>query len=520
MKYHINMLFASALFAFCGISAAKNVDISPKLPLPTQTIPSHQHKVANFNYQTISHVLWPIVNKYTAYQDIPAWYANQHPMPMPGDTDVPVRLLTLRDAIWLVLRNNPDVKNAEVQRILDKYALEVARWQFHPHINQVEFTGTRNLENGAWDYKTSVNSQLQTALGTSFSAGYSNPTGGIFNNKNQYTATVTQPLLQGIFQPQLNYLTALANAKIEKLSFRDSIGQQVQAVIQDYMQLVQAYNDFHLQQVQLAQNKRQLDQDALRVKVGKMPRSELLREKVNYTQDRLNIVQNSNTLKTNYQTLLAQLGLVSTAKITIDQDIDTHGFAIPDEQTCINIMLQHNTQYLSDKIAIENAKRELRENKQQLWPTLNVTAGETLQKGVRPEPSVGFDISVPIDAKDKMQTVLQSRVDLEKAKLTLQHDHAQLVQQVITQWNTVQSDQQRITLAKEQIAMQKQTLSDSKLRLKYGRISMFEFISTQQDLLNQQIALIGSQISLINDVTQLDAVMGVMLKRWNIKLRY
>ncbi len=44
-------------------------------------------------------------------------------------------ILTFKDAIYLALRNNPDLESAELDRVTDKYALVVAKNQFEPRVD-------------------------------------------------------------------------------------------------------------------------------------------------------------------------------------------------------------------------------------------------------------------------------------------------------------------------------------------------------------------------------------------------
>ncbi|PHQ78690.1 MAG: hypothetical protein COB66_08375 [Coxiella sp. (in: Bacteria)] len=512
----------AATITACLTSSA----IAVQLPVPADTTSSaisiHQPHVSSFTQHTIDHVLWPLLEKNTAFSNIPVWYANSAtpPLPMPAHTKYPGHLLTLKDAIWLALRNNPDVKGDEVQRILDKFTFEVAKWEFHPKFTD-QFKYSKDLTTNTWTRSATLASTLATKFGTSFSAGYTNGTEGIFDVNNQYDLGVTQPLLRGGWGiPGIAYLDAVNTAIAAKLNFKQSMMDVVKNVVTDYMTLVQAYNDFDLQEEQLQQTKKQIEQDALKVKAGQMARSDFLQEKVQFEQTSLNIVKQKNTLQTTYQDFLTELGMVSTAKIRIDKKIDIRGYDVPGKQTCINIALQHNTAYLEDKLSLANDTRALRSAKNQLWPQFDVTAGVNFAHNERADKSIGFDISVPIDQMDTRQTIMSARIALEKQKIKIQQDEQKVTSDTTTQWQTVQYDFQQIAISTRSVAMQEQTVKDNRLLLKYGRIIMFNFLQIRDELLTQQIGLVGNQIGLINDVQTLDNTMGVTLKRWNIKLRY
>ncbi len=532
MRYWAKITTVTAVLFVMNTPYAESTLI---LPAPEETDffsleHQHTHKVANFDYSTINTVLWPLVNKYTAYPNVPEWYANHHPrLPAPANEPSKSYILTLRDAIWLALRNNPAVKNAEMQRTIDKFSLELAQWQLEPHFTDT-YSAARNVNGGGWGSAPALGlgSTWTNQLGTQTQFNYTNTVGG-GSQSNGYSLSVTQPLLNGLLIPELNYLNSVAANETAKLTFKITIMQQLQAVIQSYMSLVQAYNDYDLQKKELEQTKKQLDQETLQVKVGKLARSELLREKINYAQYQLGVLSDKNAVDNSYQSFLQQLGFLATTNIQIDRSIDTSGFEVPAKDKCITIALENNPQYQSDKISVQVAERNLKESQNALWPTLNAVytdsntyTGSTSNSSATTSPgqTIGFSVSVPIDPRQERFNLLSAKVALEQAKIALEQEKQTVIQTTIQNWNTVDTDIKTIILSKQQLEMQEQTLKDTYLQLQYGRTTMFEYVSTQQTLLSQQLSYVNSEITYINDVTTLDQGMGVTLQRWNVKLRY
>ncbi len=488
------------------------------LPAPTT---AHQHKSQHFNQQHIDDVLWPIVKQYTAYPNIPSWYANTQKAPknLNNKADL-AKPLTLRDVIWIVLRNNPAIKNAEMQRAEEKFALQIAKWRLQPQYSD-NFSFSKNLSTHQSTYNNSVNANWLTPLGTQLSAGYSNNTQGVFDHNNQYSASITQPLLQGgWFMPELSYLSAVDTEKQQRLQFKQNIMMVVNEVIADYMSLVQAYNDLELQQHQLNETKRRLDQDKLKLKAGKLSRSNYLQEQVQYEQYQLNISRQRNTVHSSYVAFLTRLGLVAHAKINFNKHIDTTGFDVPSRQQSITLALHYNPQYQADFLALKNAERALTQAHNNILPKFDVSAGTTFGVRQTPEHTVGVDISVPINPIDKREAIFSARVALQQQKIKIQEDKQELISRVTNQWQTIQADLQQIKISKKSVRMQVQSVKDTQLLLEYGRTTMFEYLRLRDQLLSQQQGYVSKQIQLINDVASLDNSMGITLDRWQIKLRY
>lgn len=488
------------------------------LPVPTTT---YQHKSQYFSHQHIDDVLWPIVKQYTAYPDIPSWYANSQTGPKHFSTQADLsKPLTLRDVIWIVLRNNPAIKNAEMQRAEEKFALRIAKWRLQPQFSD-NFSFSKNLNMHQSTYNASVGADWQIPFSTRLQAGYSNNTSGIFNRNNQYSASITQPLLRGgWFMPELSYLSAVDTEKQQRLQFKQNIMTVVNQVIADYMGLVQAYNDLTLQQRQLDETNRRLDQDKLKVKAGKMSRSNYLQEQVQYEQYQLNISRQQNTVHNSYVAFLTKLGLVAQAKIDFDKHIDTTGFDVPSREQSIHLALQNNPQYQADFLALKNAERALTQARNDILPKFDVSVGTTFGIKQTPEHTVGMNISVPINPLDKREAIFNARVALQQQKIKIQEDKQALMSLVTNQWQTIQADLQQVKISKKAVQMQAQSVKDTQLLLEYGRTTMFEYLRLRDQLLSQQQGYVSNQIQLINDVASLDNSMGVTLDRWQIKLRY
>lgn len=536
LVFACSMLFPLAHAAPALSQTQKTDNKLPKLPtVPrlrafpapkfTDTKP-HLNQSARFNYNTINNVLWPIVDRYTAFPAIPKWYANtaQPPLPIPKHTRFLGKLLTLRDAIWIALRNNPDVKNDEVQRILDKFALAVARYNFEPHFTD-NVQVTKNLRKGQTNSTGSVETtgsvSINNPFGGSITTSYTNDSKAYFDHRNTYTTTVKQSLMNGGWLTSWNtYLDAINTEKSARLTFKSNIMTIVTGVITDYTSLVSAYNTLMIQKRNFKTTKEQLNQDQLKFRLGRISRSELLQEQATYQTNKLSIVTDENSVQQSYQTFLTELGLVPTARIRIDQKIDISGFRVPDLATCINTALRYNTTYIDDKYTIEDDKRALTNAINGLMPTVDLTGTFGYGNGTSTSQQLVLNLSVPIDDMDARQTELQAKIALEKDKIALAAERQSIVSQVTSQWKTVQADLSQISLAEDQIKLQDQVVQDSHLSLQYGRSSMFDYLQERDTLLQNQVSLVGNKITYITDVASLDQLMGVTLRRWNIKLRY
>lgn len=111
--------------------------------------------------------------------------------------------LSLKEAILLALRYNPNIQNAELDRIIQRYRLRVAYREFEL---QYALAGNTVFEKSRYShaghattrsYVATPEFNLKTPLGTQASLKMDNTIAAIGNYNPLLTLSVTQPLLRG-----------------------------------------------------------------------------------------------------------------------------------------------------------------------------------------------------------------------------------------------------------------------------------------------------------------------------------
>lgn len=449
-------------------------------------------------------------------------------LPVPEKLILSPKKLSLNEAIVLALRNNPAVKISEMQRILDKFGLELAIHNYAVVWNPLTFSSTiQNRANPTWSATSGFG--ITTSSGTNFTLAHTN---NLLGGLGSTALTMTQPLLQnfGFEFNRIPYQNALDSEKVARLTFKNSVITVVVGVITDYRALVQQYNSLDEDKKSLASQEKQVVNDQLQVKVGQMAPSDLLQQQTNVESTRLSVVQAEQTLRNAYFTFLSQLGLIPSTRLTIDRNISVSGERVPTLEHCIQLALEHNIAYRSALLQLNVTKRALiTANNARKW-TLNMVTSvtETGQRSAvgqpivdtSTNPSVAFNLSIPIDNISLKQAVVSAKIGIEGAKLNLEQQKENLVRQIMNQWASIHNQYEQILVAEKALQMQEKTLQNAKLKMKYGRSSMFEVNTLETNLLTQQVNLISTKISYLNAITSLYQTMGLTLEKWHIKLRY
>lgn len=441
-------------------------------------------------------------------------------LPQPGETHLPAKTITLREAILIALRNNPSVINSELTRITDKYGLELAHYDFEPFYS---LKGSALYKSGTKPaYSLTSSATVDSSIGTEYNVSYANNFNGTGGTA---TATISQPLLRGFgYVNQIPYENAMDAEEVAKLNFKNNTISVVTAVISAYYAVVSDLNSLRVQKVNLDQIMTLLQQNRLQVRVGKLAPSELVQQEANLESTRVAYEQSLNQLHADTQNFLLAIGILPSMKVNVDPHIVLSDYKVPDQSDAIQIAMMHNIAYQQQTIGIRAIRRAVLVATDNLKPTLDATATESL-KGLgtsktTESESFQLDLTVPIDDFKSRVAYEEAKIAYKQAEIGLEETKETLQTTVINQLVNVASLYKQIEIAENAVRLQRKTLENTVLRQKYGKTTMFEVVQVRNTLLQDEINLINNQISYQNAIAQLQAELGITLEQWNIQLRY
>ncbi len=454
---------------------------------------------------------------------------NKISLPRPQPTIRKEKLLTLNEAIILALRNNPTVENSRFQRISDKYALELANYAFEP---QFDFSGNVTFTKGEkTGYNFNPGISLNTRAGTQLKL---NNTTNLQGNQ-QEEFTVTQPLLRGFGKVnQFPWLDAQDTELVARQTFKNSIMQMVTQVINNYRQVVQDDNNLKVQQKALTRAEQTAEQYKLQINAGKMAASELLQEQTNLASTRLDFVRQKNSAEQNYQTLLDTLGLAPESKLKVDTNIHFEIYHPPSKDQAVALALNHNPQYVSQKVQLNSAERAVLSAKDNLRWQLDLSGSLTFASSPgstsiaegfqslspQSDPTAIISLSIPIRDISSKAALVNAKISLIQAQESLEQARRTLIRQVVNSLSDLNNQSEQLDIAKQGISLQRKNLEAEQIKQKYGQSTALNVNLIQDNLLQQEIDYVNSQISYLNSVTNFENLLGTTLDKWNIKMRY
>jgi outer membrane protein len=448
---------------------------------------------------------------------------NSFSLPEPAKTHIPVKLLTLHNAILLALRYNPDIKSSELQRVVDKFDVVEAKNQFEPQFTLgLNTTYTPKSKNATYAFAPGV--KVTSPFGTSVSV---NAASALNGSATTTDVTVTQPLLRGFGMPDIGYKNALISEKIDQLNFKQKISDSVEAVVEAYRNLVSNYNQLKISQHAIVSQEKLLSQFKLKLKVGKASRSDVYQQESTLETTRLSYVEKTNTVTEAYQNLLSVIGLTPMAKVEIDKSINMKNTQVPSLKKSIALALENHLDYQSALLTLQITKNGLVQAKDASRWGLDLTLNKNFVNFRQNKAgesggneSAALDLSIPIDDVSAQGQLLSAKIAMEQAKISLANTKQNLIKTIYSQWQTIKNEKQQLAIQSRQVQLQKQTLDDAKIKQRYGRATVFEFTQIQDQLLSSETEYISGQIGYLNNVSELDNALGITLKKWNIKLRY
>lgn len=451
--------------------------------------------------------------------------------------------LTIKDAILLALRYNPNIQNAELDRIIQIYQLRLAHNAFELQYALAGQAGVSNsrysgVGNGVTqNYMVAPEFDLKTKLGSHIALKMNNSAMSLGDYNPMLTFSLTQPLLRGfgLAANEAGLLDAIDTEALNKLNLRQSVIDQITLVSTAYHTLILSGNNFQNQQRQLEEAHKSYDTNEKKIHAGELETTANIQQSYQIESLNLMVEQAENDFKTAAQNLLEAIGLDPEMKLAVPNDVRVDNLKTPDVNTSIAQALQNNTQYLALQTRFRADERAYAVAKnQQLWQldlTSNVQTGTVtnvdnnngssgIYRGHNITESAGIILTIPLRDLNRRNTLITAKIRLEKDKLNLIAAKRALITNIKNTISAIQSLAKRYELAKRQVDLATQSYTLEKKKQQAGISTALDVNNTQNQLIQAQAGLISAKIAYLNQRALLQRILGTTLEHWHIKLRF
>jgi outer membrane protein TolC len=452
--------------------------------------------------------------------------------------------LTLREAILLALRYNPNIQNAELDRIIQRYQLRVAYNEFEL---QYALAGTTVIEKNRYSgvgnattrsYLATPEFDIKTGLGTAASLKMDNTVATIGNYNPLLTFSLTQPLLRG-FGKDVNEAAlkdAIEAENLNKLSTEQSIMDQITEVISAYRTLILSSNNLKNQRWQLKEANKTFNINEKKIQAGQLELTANVQQSYQIESLSLMVEQASNDFETSAQNLLQTIGLDPNMSLAVPSDVTLDNIIVPDIDASIEQALHHNTEYLALQASVRADERAyLVAKNQQLWQldlAANVQTGtltnvdnssagiKNIYNGKNINESAGVTMTIPLHDINRRSQLIAAKIRLEKDKLHLVAAKRIIITTIKNIVMAIKSQSKQYELANRQVALAAKSYALEKKKQQAGIASALDVSNTQNQLIQAQMSLINAKIAYLNQLSALQRTLGTTLSDWQIKLRY
>jgi outer membrane protein TolC len=460
------------------------------------------------------------------------------------------KTLTLSDAILLALRYDPAIKTAEIQRVMDKFNLRLAHYNYEAQyaLTGAAYTYTNTVSNNGPPTITApltvsptVTLPNATRYGTQVKVTAANQLNYTYGSPHTYnpgvTVSVIQPLLQGsnpavVLQP---WYDALDTERMNKLALKNTVMDQITQIIGQYVATINAQNTITTNQQSLQTSQQTLTYNQAKAKAGQFARADLIQAQSDIANSQVNVQQSKISFLTDKYALLSLLGLDPNTAIVLPDHVDMGNEKIPTLQQAIAEALQNNIAYQNALITLRIDERAVTVAKDQQRWQLNLVASRAQGNGTGGAPnsgltsmvngsnvstSVGLTLTVPINDVPLKGQLVAAKVALEQERINLEKVKRDTITSVTNNYNTLLIQQQQTQQAKQAVDLARQNLFIMQTKAKYGRASQLDLSTVQNNLTAAEISYLNTESSYLTNIADFEETIGTTLDHWGIKIRY
>lgn len=466
--------------------------------------------------------------------------------------------LSLRDAIYLSLRYNTQLQSAELDRIVQRYSLRMAKNKFE---FQYALDGAGNWN---WAKQLGVNQattnslnltptiKKKTRFGTEASVGLMNNYDN-YNYAPQITLNIKQPLLRGFgktFNEQsLN--DQLDDELSGKMGMKQAVIDRVTDVIMAYRSLIQQNNALGTQKQSLKEAKKTYWINEKNIKAGTLSPKGNIQQAFQVSYIESNLESQENSLIQARQRLLTAIGLDPNMSVKVPSDVALEKLLVPDLKKTQAQALAKNTSYQQAIVSYRKTKRAYEvmkvKKRWQLDFNANITTGGSaitgadasikriltlrnngafnafvnrlFNEGTNGE-QLGLTFSVPIRDLSLRSEMINAKVSLEKSRLQLLSMKRKLETDVINSINSIRTQVRLYNMNVRQVALAKESYELELKRQEAGIATSIDVTNTQNQLISARNNLIGAKITYLDEITKLEQMLGITLEVWKMDIRF
>ena len=446
--------------------------------------------------------------------------------------------LTLRDAVARALEGNPDLIDARLDRMLERYDAEDARRHFKTQWSigtSVASYGYRQAE-GRRDVRVSAGPGMEVRL----------PTGGRIEAEPRWeraiggrargegstglVVKITQPLARGAGRiiASAPVVDAALVEEENVLRVRGLLMDVVSEVVTAYRAVMQAALQTDIERRSLAQAVESRKVVEALIATGRIARTDLTQSDADVAEREIRVVQSEAASDEAQAELAVLLGLDAGVKVRTTEPLEARTRPV-DEKASLGRALETHTGYRGAEIAVRRAElaRTVAEDGARWDVSLEAQAsfagtgvGDLTDRlDSHGDYRVALNLKIPLgesQAREDERARLAARIAQRKATRGLATARRELEIEVREAVERARTQARRMRLAGEALELARNAAGIEEEKLRQGLTSSYRMGQIRTDLATAATSELNARIDYLNALTALERVEGTVLHRWGI----
>ncbi|MEW6412424.1 MAG: TolC family protein [Candidatus Zixiibacteriota bacterium] len=410
--------------------------------------------------------------------------------------------LTLDDCIEMALQNRYSIIAARGSEDLAKAGQRSALGAFLPRVS------------ASYSYYESKTRDLKTQL-----EGFPEETQPDQDGSGETisaSASMTLFDLANFF----DYASARANRAAARLDVINSEHDLIYSVKLAYYAYLANVENVKVQEQAVARSEEQLKLITSRYELGSASKSDVLKQKVQYGNDRLALLRANNAVVTSKATLAYTIGLEPNGDVEFSSDYDIREFTGTMDEA-LQYGLAHEPGLLASGKSLAAAKNSVRSGYSSYLPVLTGSASYSISDGSSGDTLLynssskttryGLTASWNIfDGFIRESYVTSAKVSRNNARAALADTRNLVVQEIKTAYFDAEQQKLAKEVASENVDAANEDLKITQEKYNLGAATILDLLDAQVSLKQAQVSMIQADFDLNLAIAQLENAMGKM----------
>ena len=309
------------------------------------------------------------------------------------------------------------------------------------------------------------------------------------------------------------------------------------------MTLLEAKQTLKINRLALKSYQQTINRDKELIAAGRKAKNDIIQSLSQEASKKAIIQENLNSIHNAKLNLLDTIGLPLNIDISIPTHINLIAIEhrllgrknLPNTIVAKKLALANNPTFQAEGYVLKILDRDLLVAKDNHRWKLDLTVSETrgggsglgrnaglesLVNSRNHNEKVGLDLNIPIDDVTLKQAIINARVGLEKGKIAYNNKKRELEISITDKRQSLLSLKKQIALDNRAEKLTSKTVQNDEILYDAGRLSSFEKLTHQNDLINARQTALNHTINYILALKNFISELGATLDRWNIKIRY